>query len=98
MTYTRLRISYMSGFNLAKACTTAIRYGAVRRQFEMQQEDADPNLTEAQAQLGNLVRATRSKEAQVLDYSSLQYLLFPQLALAFTMHFAGAYTETFSFK
>jgi acyl-CoA oxidase len=29
MTYTRLRISTGAGLNLAKACTTAVRYSAV---------------------------------------------------------------------
>jgi acyl-CoA oxidase len=86
MTYTRLKISYMSGFNLAKACTTAIRYSAVRRQFELGEKDFDENV--AQRQLGNLIRGS-PKETQVLDYSSQQFLLFPQLAAAYAMHFAA---------
>jgi len=104
MTYTRLKISSMSGFNLAKACTTAVRYSAVRRQFQMQRvvlgadiEKADENndLMSAstpqspQDQLSNLVKPSKRSESQVLDYSSQQYILFPQLALAFAMHFAG---------
>ena len=49
MTYTRLKISYMSGFNLAKACTTAIRYSAVRRQFELGEKDFDENVVQIAA-------------------------------------------------
>lgn len=98
MTYTRLKISGMSGFNLAKACTTAVRYSAVRRQFQMQRvvlgSDIEQHLDadaahSAQAQLNYLVKQSKRTEAQVLDYSSQQYLLFPQLALAYAMHFAG---------
>mmetsp|Transcript_92191 Transcript_92191/g.282185 ORF Transcript_92191/g.282185 Transcript_92191/m.282185 type:complete len:728 (-) Transcript_92191:320-2503(-) len=101
MTYTRLKISSMSGFNLAKACTTATRYSAVRRQFQMQRvllgsdlEVADAGesaegVLNAQEQLNNLVKPSKRAEAQVLDYSSQQYIIFPQLALAFAMHFAA---------
>lgn len=104
MTYTRLKISSMSGFNLAKAVTTAVRYSAVRRQFQMQRlvlgadiekaegeagQVAEAQAAEAQAQLNHLVKPSKRSESQVLDYSSQQYLLFPQLALAFAMHFAA---------
>ncbi len=45
MTYTRCMISKGCGVNLAKAVTTAVRYSAVRRQFQMQRvvvgEDID---------------------------------------------------------
>mmetsp|Transcript_106231 Transcript_106231/g.298748 ORF Transcript_106231/g.298748 Transcript_106231/m.298748 type:complete len:720 (-) Transcript_106231:138-2297(-) len=102
MTYTRLKISNMSGFNLAKACTTAIRYSAVRRQFQMQRvvlgtdiESADRESASPQEQLNNLVKPSKRSEAQVLDYSSQQYILFPQLALAYAMHFAGQAVHRF---
>lgn len=96
MTYTRLKISSMSGFSLAKACTTAIRYSAVRRQFQMQRvvlgadiERQDGAAQAAQEQLSHLVKPSKRQEAQVLDYTSQQYIIFPQLALAYAMHFAG---------
>jgi len=98
MTYTRLKISSMSGFNLAKACTTATRYSAVRRQFQMQRvvlgsdierADEEDAVVSVQEQLNNLVKPSKRAEAQVLDYSSQQFIIFPQLALAYAMHFAG---------
>jgi len=103
MTYTRLKISSMSGLNLAKAVTTATRYSAVRRQFQMQRvvlgsdiEKAEDDLvadsmhaTTPQEQLNNLVKPSKRSEAQVLDYSSQQFILFPQMALAYAMHFAA---------
>merc|ERR1719450_112646 len=75
MTYTRLKISSMSGFNLAKACTTATRYSAVRRQFQMQRvvlgsdiekADEEDATVSAQEQLNNLVKPSKRAEAQVL--------------------------------
>merc|ERR1712096_472804 len=102
MTYTRTLISTWSGINLAKACTTAVRYSAVRRQFAMQRvhfgEERDVleeggSVSEVQRQLNNLVRPSKRDETQVIDYSSQQYLLFPQLSLAFALQFAGLYCE-----
>merc|ERR1719162_616668 len=66
MTYTRLMISSTSGFKLASAVTTAIRYSAVRRQFQMQRihfgsepdANADMKVSEVQSQLDNLVRSS----------------------------------------
>ena len=117
MTYTRLKISSGSGLNLAKACTSAIRYAAVRRQFAMQRvvlgsdavlsetndgssgdsaaeflrdhngqafsgEGPQPKL-DAKEQLDMIIKPAKRAEAQVLDYSSQQYLLFPQVAGVF---------------
>lgn len=95
MTYTRLNISRMSGFNLAKAVTSSVRYSAVRRQFQMQRVVLGSDIEQtdhedpAMVQLNNLVKPSKRSEAQVLDYSSQQFILFPQMALAFAMHFAG---------
>lgn len=96
MTYTRLMISSTSGFKLASACTTAIRYSAVRRQFQMQrtsfgsdmESPAMPN-SEVKSQLDNLIRSSKRTESQVIDYISQQFLLFPQLALAFALHWSA---------
>jgi len=106
MTYTRMLISTWSGINLAKACTISIRYSAVRRQFAMQRvqfgderdilDDSEGN--DVQKQLDNLIRPSKRDEVQVLDYSSQQYLLFPQLALAFALHFAGLYCQNHYFE
>ncbi|CAE8676796.1 unnamed protein product [Polarella glacialis] len=104
MTYTRLKISSGAGFNLAKAVTSTVRYSAVRRQFQMQRvvlgadidnhlDDDEKDALAAQDQLKNLVKPSKRTEAQVLDYSSQQFIIFPQLALAFAMHFAGQEAE-----
>jgi acyl-CoA oxidase len=95
MSYTRLKISTGAGLNLAKACTTAIRYSAVRRQFAMQRTQFGEDVTlkseggEKPDEMDALAKPAKRSEAQVLDYSSQQYLLFPQLALSFAMHFTS---------
>jgi acyl-CoA oxidase len=108
MTYTRLMISSTSGFKLASAVTTAIRYSAVRRQFNMQRTSFGSDMespsmlnSEVKSQLDNLILPSKRTEAQVLDYVSQQYLLFPQMALAFALQWSAAgakqlYTEKIS--
>eukprot|EP00931_Biecheleriopsis_adriatica_P083599 TRINITY_DN5721_c0_g1_i1.p1 TRINITY_DN5721_c0_g1~~TRINITY_DN5721_c0_g1_i1.p1 ORF type:complete len:733 (-),score=192.07 TRINITY_DN5721_c0_g1_i1:63-2261(-) len=96
MTYTRLMISSSSGFKLASACTTAVRYSAVRRQFQMQrtgfgsdmESPSMPN-SEVKSQLDHLIMPSKRSEAQVLDYISQQYLIFPQMALAFALQWSA---------
>lgn len=96
MTYTRMMISSAAGFKLASAVTTAVRYSAVRRQFQMQRtnfgtdmEGPDMPQSEVKSQLDNLIKPAKRTEAQVLDYSSQQYLLFPQMALALALHWSA---------
>jgi len=101
MTYTRMQIASGCGVQLAKAVTSSIRYSAVRRQFQMQriimgsdidsveEQTQEDSQVPAVDQLNRLVRPSKRSEAQVLDYSSQQYLLFPQLALSFAMQFAA---------
>merc|ERR1711865_518804 len=77
MTYTRTLITTWSGINLAKACTTAIRYSAVRRQFAMQRVqfgeepafgiEVHEEAGKVQQQLDNLVRPSKRDETQILD-------------------------------
>merc|ERR1712139_457180 len=77
MTYTRLMISSTSGFKLASAVTTAVRYSAVRRQFQMQrtsfgsdmESPSMPN-SEVKSQLDNLIQSSKRTETQVIDYLS----------------------------
>lgn len=104
MTYTRLKISSGCGVNLAKAVTTCVRYSAVRRQFQMirtnpgkdlealvdeQGQDNGAAPAVAQKQLALLIKPSKRSEAQVLDYVSQQYILFPQMALCFGLHFSA---------
>jgi len=96
MTYTRLWISSSSGFKLASAVTTAVRYSAVRRQFQMQRtgfgsdmESPEMPNSEVKSQLDHLIMPSKRTEAQVLDYISQQYLIFPQMALAFALHWSA---------
>mmetsp|Transcript_34502 Transcript_34502/g.99010 ORF Transcript_34502/g.99010 Transcript_34502/m.99010 type:complete len:720 (-) Transcript_34502:62-2221(-) len=96
MTYTRLMISSTSGFKLASACTTAVRYSAVRRQFQMQRtnfgsdmESPEMPQSEVKSQLDLLIKPAKRTETQVLDYLSQQYLLFPQMALALALHWSA---------
>jgi len=96
MSYTRLQISSSSGVHLAKAVTTAVRYSAVRRQFQMQRvqlgsDDAATNFGEESVltQLQKITKPSKRSEAQILDYSSQQFLIFPQMALAFALNFTG---------
>ena len=40
-----------------------------------------------------LIQPEKKAESQILDYSSQQYLLFPQMACSFAMHFLGQRTK-----
>jgi len=41
------------------------------------------------SQLDNLIKVSKRTETQVLDYISQQYLLLPQVALSFALHWSG---------
>merc|ERR1711862_1077758 len=95
MTYTRLMISSTSGFKLATTCTTAVRYSAVRAQFQMARthfgSDIESLVTsEAKSQLDLLMKPAKRTETRVLDYVSQQYMLFPQVALSFALQWSAA--------
>jgi acyl-CoA oxidase len=74
MTWVRSTIVLMAGSTLARGVTVAIRYTAIRRQF--QDRDTPPHL------IGK-------GENQVLDYTMVQYRLLPLLASTFALHFTG---------
>ncbi len=71
MTWVRSTIVLQAGVVLARGVTIAIRYCAVRRQF--QDKDAKEG----------------AEESPVLDYTTVQYRLFSNLATAFAFHFTG---------
>ena len=54
-----------------------------------QQEDTDGILTDAQAQIGNLVRPILPGEIQVLDYFPIQLRLTPRFVRDSVTHFSG---------
>ncbi len=74
MTWVRSTIVLEAGSVLARGVTIAIRYTAIRRQF--QDRDTPPHL------IGK-------GENQVLDYTMVQYRLLPLLASTFALHFTG---------
>ncbi|CAO2656682.1 Nn.00g054850.m01.CDS01 [Neocucurbitaria sp. VM-36] len=71
LTWVRSNIVLRSGRILARGVTIAVRYCAIRRQFQ----DFDARGTEG--------------ENQVLNYTMVQYRLFPLLATTFALHFTG---------
>ncbi|KAF2102118.1 acyl-CoA oxidase [Rhizodiscina lignyota] len=73
LTYVRANIIMHSRLILARACTIAIRYGAVRRQFK--DRDA-PN-------------PAAVPELAVLDYPTVMIRLLPLLATTFALHYTG---------
>lgn len=62
---------------LARAVTVAVRYCAVRRQFQ----DRD----------GVAPTSTTPDELQVLDYPTVQIRILPLLATTFALHYTGEY-------
>ncbi|GLD93285.1 hypothetical protein PINS_up001877 [Pythium insidiosum] len=74
MLQTRLDFVRLTGLSLAKACTIAIRYSAVRQQGY----DATKSKP-----------ASPTDEMKVLDYQTQQYRLFPFLAAAYAITLNG---------
>lgn len=58
-----------------RGATIATRYLAVRRQFALDELDGVKD----------------AEEAPVLNYTSVQYRVLPQIALAYALHFTGKY-------
>lgn len=75
MTWVRSTIVWQSGGVLARGVTIAIRYCAVRQQFQ----DKDL-ITDA---------SEKAQETQVLDYTMVSYRLLTLLAASFALHFSG---------
>ncbi|CAK7212904.1 hypothetical protein SCUCBS95973_001618 [Sporothrix curviconia] len=73
MTWVRSNIVLQAGGVLARGVAIAVRYCAVRRQFQDQDRPA----------------ADDAGETQVLDYTMVQQRLLPLLAATFALHFAG---------
>ncbi|KAI9594232.1 acyl-CoA dehydrogenase/oxidase [Syncephalis fuscata] len=75
MVFVRASIVRGVGLYLARATTIATRYAAVRRQF------ADAGATEEAVAAG--------EEMQVINYTTLQYRLFPAIAQAYALMVTG---------
>ncbi|SAM07001.1 hypothetical protein [Absidia glauca] len=75
----KLRVGMVAdaGIKLGKAATIAIRYGTVRRQFHD---------TSAK---GGSDKKKDALEQQVISYSSVKHRLFPLVAVAYALLFAG---------
>lgn len=76
MTWVRTQFVLISRLNIAKAATVAVRYCAIRRQFQ----DKEHPLTDS---------AGRQIESHVLDYATVQSRLFLAIATAFAANFMG---------
>ncbi|KAG0150496.1 hypothetical protein CROQUDRAFT_38258 [Cronartium quercuum f. sp. fusiforme G11] len=74
MTYIRAGIVQQARTVLARACTVAVRYCAIRRQFVDKDAPMD---------------GKKPAENQVLDYQMVQYRIFPIVAQAFACHYTG---------
>lgn len=83
MTFTRRQIVMSSGPALAKACTIAVRYSAVRKQFS----------TLAPKQIAELIKKNEPvPEAPVLDYSTQLFTLLPLVAASYAFNAASEFT------
>ncbi|KAL7989430.1 hypothetical protein Chor_012096 [Crotalus horridus] len=101
MVFIRSIIVGDAAHSLARACTIAIRYSAVRHQSELKPGAIVKNSVEKPSNdLGEDVQDPLAKfeleenqepEPQILDYQTQQYKLFPLLATAYAFHFVGSY-------
>eukprot|EP00388_Colpodella_angusta_P000604 GDKJ01002127.1.p1 GENE.GDKJ01002127.1~~GDKJ01002127.1.p1 ORF type:complete len:712 (-),score=188.43 GDKJ01002127.1:1388-3499(-) len=83
MTYTRRQIVMNSAPALAKACTIAVRYSAVRRQFSF----LSPK------QIAERVKKNEAvPEAPVMDYSTQMFTLLPLVAASYAFSAAAEFT------
>ncbi|KAJ1975949.1 hypothetical protein H4R34_004154 [Dimargaris verticillata] len=78
MVHLRHSLVHAASVRLAKASTIAIRYCIARRQFNAGCDQASPADSLA-----------APSEAAVLDYSMVQYRLFPVLSHTYALHFTG---------
>lgn len=87
LTFVRGQIIMHARLVLARAVTVAIRYCAVRRQFQDRdapQRTANPS--------------DDSSEMQVLDYPTVQIRILPLLATTFALHYTGEYMYALYYK
>lgn len=74
MTFVRSEIVLQARMAVARVATVAIRYCTIRRQFHDRDEKDTPGGT----------------EMAVIDYPTVQFRIFPLLATAFALHYAGS--------
>lgn len=80
MTFTRKEMLQVAGVCLARACTIAVRYSAIRRQFPDPHSEITPS-------------AQVIQEAQIIDYFPQQYKIFPFVATAIGFSYAAYYAD-----
>jgi acyl-CoA oxidase len=78
----RVGIVSFSSMTLQVASTVSIRYSSIRRQF------ADPSNGNGNAKDGQTA-SSLPLERQVIDYTSQQFRILPQMATAYAMFFVG---------
>ena len=79
----RSQLVGLAGTRLQSACTIALRYLAVRRQFSEL-----PSTAPSSSSAGS-GGAVAGEETVVLDYQSVQMRTIPLLATAYALHFTG---------
>lgn len=102
MVFIRSLIVGQSALALAKSCTIAIRYSAVRHQSEIRTGLVITRISWEPLKFTffniykvwlSLVYFRREPEPQILDYQTQQYKLFPLLATAYAFTFVGQYMD-----
>ncbi|KAI6224340.1 Acyl-CoA oxidase dehydrogenase and Acyl-CoA oxidase domain containing protein [Aphelenchoides fujianensis] len=92
MMFARSRMIHDVGVDLAAAATIAIRYSCIRRQGEV-----EPGQVAKEERLNEWV-VCRKGEVKILDYTTQQFRVLPQLARAFNFCLVGLKVRQLYFK
>ena len=88
----RAQIVDVAGKSLSMACTIAIRYSAVRRQFSAKDSDEPASKSSSKPSPKTKVDLPqKDMEQKVLDYQAQQYRLLPYLATSYALLATGNY-------
>lgn len=88
MVFVRSTLATLNGYLLSMALTISVRYSAVRWQ-----EEINPGLIAR-----HLTTVIRTGEVKIIEYQTQQYRLFPNIARAYAMVFAGEQTRNIYFE